>query len=662
MTYYNRRQPTKLNLCSKPDKSEKDECGLFTEEWMIDASDELAVHNGCWFDPVLGGYGVWWIEKYCNLYEDRWAGQPAVLWGCKTCEYKVKEGIAEPYWEIPSKFSPTQATRRAYQYSCCMKQGHELDWSYQWFMRLFGWMRWDESFGCSIRRFRRADVFVPKKNAKTPRLAFLGFYLTCGDGVAGNHVYHAAVDGQQAKELAGQHAEAAHRQSQSLSQACTLNKSTQKFTYHWNNSTFLPLTTSTDKSQKAKEGLNGSVLLDETHVISPDTIKRIKRAGISRMEPLIAGMSTSGLDVISYGKERQDYGRDVAAGGIEDDGYLCETYEAPQQTDLESLDEEAIVKLGRAANPSWGITIQEREFREDYRDSSNAGLQGLADFGTYRLNIWQTSTSPGISKMHWNACKWRFNLWGLEDRYCSLGVDMSRTRDMTALAFVFGIQRVIIAEDGHPLTEDEGRDVHSRVADDICPPGYLMRVGRPVWPMFWCPRNTIDRRSRLAPFKEWVRDGQLIPTEGDTISHQQVFDELCEVASHLTVNEIHADLQMSDWLTEQLSAEFGSERFEFTQSMSSYSGPLDAFEAEILDHEFIHPDIGPLNWQAGHVHWRKDTKTRYRMPSKPTNEAGIVGKNEPRTIDGISATIMGYRPYSGADMQSIYRNPGQLAL
>ena len=98
--------------------------------------------------------------------------------------------------------------------------------------------------------------------------------------------------------------------------------------------------------------------------------------------------------------------------------------------------------------------------------------------------------------------------------------------------------------------------------------------------------------------REWVRDGWLIPTEGDTISHNQVFEQVCEVADNLTVTEIHADLTFSDWLTEQLEVRFGCERFEFTQNMPSYSGPLDAFESEILEDFLIHPECGPLTWQA----------------------------------------------------------------
>jgi hypothetical protein len=31
-----------------------------TTAWLRDASDELAVRNGCWFEPRAGTYAVWW--------------------------------------------------------------------------------------------------------------------------------------------------------------------------------------------------------------------------------------------------------------------------------------------------------------------------------------------------------------------------------------------------------------------------------------------------------------------------------------------------------------------------------------------------------------------------------------------------------------------------
>ena len=97
-----------------------------TKSWMRDASDELAVRNGCWFDEQRGQYAVDWMEEYLHLYEGVWADQ---------------------------------------NFEC-------RDWQYEGVMRLFGWVRpnidWrDEIDSDWIRRFRSWIVFIAKKNKKS---------------------------------------------------------------------------------------------------------------------------------------------------------------------------------------------------------------------------------------------------------------------------------------------------------------------------------------------------------------------------------------------------------------------------------------------------------------------------------------------------------------
>jgi hypothetical protein len=50
------------------------------------------------------------------------------------------------------------------------------------------------------------------------------------------------------------------------------------------------------------------VLIDETHVVDREFVRRISRAGISRSEPLQIEVSTAGNNPDGYGKERFDYG------------------------------------------------------------------------------------------------------------------------------------------------------------------------------------------------------------------------------------------------------------------------------------------------------------------------------------------------------------------
>ena len=593
--HLNRRsRETGHKLCTKPRPGLIQECPGF-DGWMLDSSDEFAVDRGAWFDPVMGGYAVWWIERYCRLYEDRWAGEPAVQHGCKTCRRT---------WTIPNTYSPQFALDRNEEYLGCMAAGHDLCWQYGFLMRLFGWMKQSQDLGKPIRRFKKADFWVPKKNMKSPELAFIGWHITVGDGVMGQHTYFGAKDGAQAREIVGGHAVAAYEQIEELQETVLHKLNEMAFIHVPTKSTMKPLSSSNARTTKSKEGINGSVIVDEVHVVDAEFMKRIRRAGISREEPLLLGGSTAGLDVSGYGKERQDYGREVAAGTKLEDEYLFLCYEADQSTDIEALGDEEVVRLGRKANPAWGITILEGEFRSDLRESRSSSLDSLADFGTYRLNIWQDTTTPWLGKHSWDQCADDYDLADLAGQECDMGLDLSRTRDMTAAVLRFD--------------ELDGR--------------------RSVWPMFWIPENTASKHAKKVPsFEKWVSAGLISLTPQDTISQQQVFDEISAVLQLVHCRRVAYDPTFADWLTEQLEHN-GVERFVFKQSLAEYAAPTEEFESEVLDGTLRHPRHEVLDWQASHCHVYRNRGTKQKRPVRP-NEKNYL---DPRTIDGVAALVMCY--------------------
>ena len=94
----------KHELCSKPPATPRDEC-VDTEAWIRDEADQRVFDNDtAWFDPVRGGYAVWWIERYMRLYQGRWGGEPAQMQGCKTCKR---------CWTIPREFDEWHAIERS---------------------------------------------------------------------------------------------------------------------------------------------------------------------------------------------------------------------------------------------------------------------------------------------------------------------------------------------------------------------------------------------------------------------------------------------------------------------------------------------------------------------------------------------------------------------
>ena len=166
-------------------------------------------------------------------------------------------------------------------------------------------------------------------------------------------------------------------------------------------------------------------------------------------------VSTAGNNPTSYGKKRYDYGKAVEAGTFTDERFFFAAYEAPQNLADAELDSDP-AKYGRMANPAWGHTVKPGEFLDDYNASKNS-LSDLTTFKTYRLNIWSTSSNPWLKQDDWAKCHKPFTLDDLEGLPCWLGLDLSKTRDMTAAVLVLRDGETFYQVPYFWLPEDEAR-------------------------------------------------------------------------------------------------------------------------------------------------------------------------------------------------------------
>jgi phage terminase large subunit-like protein len=588
-----------------------------TRAWIRNPSDEKAAANGCTFDVERAAYAVWWIERCCRLYEGEQAGEPLLLHGCHECgTYDLPPANELPDWDEESQAICLERARR---YAECVAADHRRDWQYECLMRLFGWVRFSEKWKRPVRRFKQGSVWVPKKNKKSPTLAAIGLYLTCGDGEPGQKTFFGAKDGNQAKEIAGQHAVKMLAQCDELADECDVNKGTSQITHRPTNSILKPMSSGNERTQQSKEGLNGSVLIDETHVVDRDFMSRISRAGISRSEPLQLEVSTAGNNPDGYGKERFDYALEVEAGKRDDEELFVAIYAAPQDLTDADLDADPL-KWGRLANPAMGHTVDPEEFLRDY-ERSKRSLRTLLDFRMYRLNNWQRSASPWIRSSDWALCKRPFEEAELEGRECCAGLDLSKTQDMSSLVLVF------------PWENDPG------VAEGL-------KTFR-LLPFFWLPEVVAKEKGHLAPFEKWARDGLLQLTPGSVIDYGFIRAQFRRLAKRFVIRKLAYDVTYAEETTQaleqgvvddmgkQLEEGTGVERVPFPQTVMEFAAPCKDFERFVLAGTLHHNGHPILEWQAGHVQVRRDPNDNIR-PVKP--KPGDVKK-----IDGIVAGIMGLR-------------------
>lgn len=548
-----------------------------TKRWIRNASDELAVANGCRFDESRGQFVIEWIERCCKLYEGELAGQ------------SLK----------------------------CMP------WQTELLMRLFGWVKFSERWNRDVRRFRQASVWLPKKNGKSPTLAALGLYLLVGDGEQGQKVYFGAKDGQQSREIAGKHAIEMVLASEELSLECSINRSLMQITHEETRSILKPISSADSKSQKAKEGLNGSILIDETHVVDEAFMGRVSRAGISRSEPLLIEVSTAGDDPESYGRKRYEYGKSVESGAVKDETLLFASWEAPQDLSDEELARDP-VKYGKLANPAWGYTVGDEEFLADY-NSSKTSLTEFLRFKMYRLNIWQQSANPWLKSGDWQKCGRRYSEQDLLGKTCFGGLDLAKSRDTTALVLLF--------------PEDDG-------------------TYRQL-PYFWLPRDRAQSLRDKVRYLQWADEGAITLTDGDETDFQFVRQKINDIRKKFNLVAIGYDDTYAAQLMQQLRDEDGMEptqQVPVPQKMMAFTNGTVKYENLLFEGRMLHPNNPVLNWQAGTVRVKSD----YNQNIRPIKQK----HGDYRTIDGIVCAIMalGLSMEMESGMSTYYETPGSLAL
>jgi phage terminase large subunit-like protein len=274
-----------------------------TELWTLNASDELAVDQGCYFSVEHADRVCKFITTFCHLSQGKWAGQRLIL----------------------------------------------MPWQEQFLRKLFGWRAPN-----GLRRFRRAFLLAAKKSGKSPLVSAIGLYLLVGDGEAAPEIYVCACDRDQAGIIFTEAARMVEY-SPSLSKKVEVTPSRKILTCRHGR-----LVANSSDSPKL-DGLNASaVLWDEAHRQPDRQLWDVMRyATAARQQPLTIVLTTAGEEKSGIWYELLEYSQGVEAGVIQDTSHLGVLYMADEGDDI---DEPATWKK---ANPSMGITFSEADFKRD---------------------------------------------------------------------------------------------------------------------------------------------------------------------------------------------------------------------------------------------------------------------------------------------------------
>lgn len=444
-------------------------------------------------------------------------------------------------------------------------------WQCFYYASIGGWVHKETG----LRRFRKARLYVPRKNGKSLMAAPLALYMLAADNEPGAEVFSGATNEKQAWEVFGP-----------AKQMATL---TPAFIEHFGvqinaKSIVIPGSLAKFEPIIGKPGDGSSPhcsITDEYHEHADDTQLATMETGMgARTQPLSLVVSTAG-DNIS-GPCRDDWleCQRMLEQVIEDDTLFALIYTIDQDDEWDS--EEAL----RKANPNFGISVSAEFLLGQLREAvNNARKQG--HFKIKHLNVWVQARDAFINMQQWRAVSDPSKKW--EDyagRECFVGMDLASKIDLTALEFLF----------------DE-------------PDGSCTRFGR-----YYLPRATVDAPEN-AHYRAWEANGWLTVTEGNLTDYAQILDDLKQIACEVEVKEIAFDPHNATMLVTALEDE-GFVTVEFGPTVLNFSEPMKQIEALIRDGKLHHNGDPVMEWAMSNVTAKVDRKDNV-FPNKERPENKI---------------------------------------
>lgn len=511
------------------------------------------------FDKEAGLKVKTWIEKYCTHVKGEWGGMP----------FNLEKWQAE---EI--------------------------------IMPLFGWK--DKETG--LRRYRRMFVFVPRKNGKSTLGSAIALYLLCGDKESGAEIYSAASDRLQAA-IIHDTAKAMVLQNEELKKRLKIFQTS--ITYEKNASFYRVL--SSDAPRQHGKNSHG-VIFDELHTQPNRELWDVLTTSIgARRQPIIATFTTAGFDKNTICYEQYDYAKKVKDGIIQDESFLPVLFESSPEADIFSI------KTWKAANPNYGISLKAQYMTEEATRANNEPSYENT-FRRLQLNQWTTQDTKWISDEVWMSGGEVVDEEMLEGMPCVVGLDLSSTRDISALVLDF------LIDEKH----------------------YIL-------PYFFIPELSARERTKKdgVNYDLWVKQGYIIETSGNVIDYGFIKAKLAALATRFRITSVQYDPYNASQIIIDLQDE-GFNCEPFRQGFLSMSTPVKSIERLCLSGSIIHGGNPVLRWMCSNVAIVEDAAGNIKISKDKCKEK----------VDGMVALAMciGGHLTHGSSNGSVYEDRGIIVV
>ncbi len=453
-----------------------------------------------------------------------------------------------------------------------------------------------------LRKFRKAILFVARKNGKSTLAAAIGLYMLLADGEAGAECYSIATKKDQAKILWSEAKRMIKKSPVLLKRVKPL---ISELYYEEEEAVFKPLSSESD----SLDGLNASfVAADEVHAMKDKNLIDVTYDSMdSRDQPLFLETSTMGTIRENVFDSEYEYASNIINGYVDSTSDFVDETLLPIIYELDSkdewLDEECWVK----ANPGLR-TIKKIKGIRDKVARAKIKADELKNLLCKDFNIRETSVSSWLSFEDLNNEE-IFNLAKMKVKYGIGGTDLSSTNDLTAAKVIFR---------------------ESRENPKIF-----------VLQQYWIPEDLLEQKIKedKIPYDKWVDKGFVRLCTGNKIHPKVVTEWFLEIRDEygIYLPWIGYDAWSAEYWVEEMKGNFGEEAMiKVYQGKRTLSSPMKNLEADLKSKLIIYNNNPVDKWCLSNTNVDTDRNGNIQ-PDK--------GRNKRLRIDGTSALLDAYVVY-----------------
>jgi len=462
---------------------------------------------------------------------------------------------------------------------------------YDIILPLFGWVSIDDT---GRRRFKVAYNEMARKTGKSFLMSGIGLYMTFFDGEAGAETYCIATKKEQAKLV--------WDVANDMKNHTSLRKriKTAYTSMSSKGCKMLPL----GSDSKTLDGLSCHCgIVDEYHSHKNSHLYDVvKSSSGARINSLMIIITTAGFNKFSACYDERTYSEKILRQQLDNENYFAFI------ASIDEGDNPFDRDTWKKANPNLGVSNSYEDFEVASKEAQQKGGQTLVEFLTKRLNVWTNVSDVWIKDDDFSVPKnTLFNPADLYGQDCYIGLDLSKTSDLSAYALVF------------PQSNGE----YKTIARAYVP-----------------SRAFEERKNGDNIYDKFVDAGTLKVTSGNVIDYNMISHDIKQDMEDYNVIELAYDRYMSASIITELTNE-GLECIPFGQGFVSMNAPVSLIETLILEQKLHHNNDDLLRWQLSNVLIDYDSAGNKKMTkaTSSANSGGQTGSNA--KIDSWIAISMG---------------------